>query len=161
LAAASADEERAAIVQFDGGGYIEWAEQLAGLNPSRPPPGLIERRRRQALDDAGRFLDRWGKRACELGWSAADLFAVYPQALDARPDMQGLCWLLEGRSVVVMTAETAVSEGRTGARLTHRRRPAKGGMVIWELMRCSRPLGPRTAALPETSALREISWKVM
>ena len=45
---------------------------------------MTQRRWQQVLDDAGRFLDRWGNQAHELGWNAADLFGVHPQALDAR-----------------------------------------------------------------------------
>ena len=67
------------------------------------------------------------------GWRAADLFGVHPKALDARVDLQGLVWLLEGRSVVEITAATAVIEGRAGARLTYRRR-SMAGPTIWDLM---------------------------
>jgi hypothetical protein len=37
---------------------------------------------RQAIDDAGRFLDQWGSLAIELGWAAGELFDV-PR--DGRP----------------------------------------------------------------------------
>src|SRR5262249_8699674 len=63
-------------------GAIEWAEALARLDGSKPHSGLTERRWRQVLDDAGRFLDRWAHQAAGLGWSAADLFCTHPQALD-------------------------------------------------------------------------------
>jgi hypothetical protein len=94
---------------------------------------LIERRWRQVLDDAGRFLDRWGNLACELGWSAADLFAVHPQALDTRRDIQGLCWLLAGRWVAAITRDSARIELSRSGSQTYRRHSARGGVVIWEL----------------------------
>ena len=31
---------------------------------------------RQAINDAGRFLDQWGSRAVEFGWAAGKLFDV-------------------------------------------------------------------------------------
>ena len=55
---------------------------------------MTQRRWRQVLEDVGRFLDEWGNRAHELGWNAADLFGVHPQALDARVDLRGVAWLL-------------------------------------------------------------------
>ena len=127
-------EERAAIINFDGGAPVEWAEALARLDRNKPPGGMTQRRWRQVLEDAGRFLDEWGNRAHELGWNAADLFGVHPQALDARVDLQGLAWLLEGRSVVALTAATAMIEGRAGARLAYRRRSMAGATTIWDLV---------------------------
>jgi hypothetical protein len=49
---------------------------------------------RQAIDAAGRFLDQWGSRAVEFGWTAGDLFDV-PR--DGKPG--GLVWFLGGESV--------------------------------------------------------------
>jgi hypothetical protein len=87
-------KERAVIAQFDGGAPLEWAKALARLHGSKAPDGMTQRRWQQVLDDGGRFLDEWGKRAHELGWTAADLFGVHRQALDARVDLQGWsgCW---------------------------------------------------------------------
>jgi hypothetical protein len=62
---------------------------LARLDRSQPSDGITQRRWQQVLDDAGRFLDQWGKPAHELGWTAADLFGVHAQTLDARVDLQG------------------------------------------------------------------------
>jgi hypothetical protein len=58
-------EERAAIINFDGGAPVEWAEALARLDRNKPPGGMTQRRWRQVLEDVGRFLDEWGNRAHE------------------------------------------------------------------------------------------------
>jgi hypothetical protein len=59
-----------------------------------PPMGAPNEEWRQAIDDAGRFLDQWGSRAVEFGWTAGDLFDV-PR--DGKPG--GLVWFLGGESV--------------------------------------------------------------
>jgi hypothetical protein len=55
----------------------------------------------QVVDDAGGFLDQWGKLAAELGWTAGDLFDV--------PRIDGACglaWWLRGRTVTARLAMT-------------------------------------------------------
>jgi hypothetical protein len=49
---------------------------------------------RQAIDDAGRFLDQWGTRAVEFQWTASDLFDV-PRSNGTA----GLLWFIKGREV--------------------------------------------------------------
>ncbi len=48
----------------------------------------------RAIDDAGRFLDQWGSRAVEHGWTAGDIFDV-----PDRGKQGGLAWFLEGAAV--------------------------------------------------------------
>jgi hypothetical protein len=77
----------------------------------RPARDVPEDRWNTFVDDAGRFLDRWGLRAVKLGWSAADLFACqWPQT--------GLLWSLKGQTVTDISAKTAKLSGG----LTFRRR---------------------------------------
>lgn len=59
---------------------------------------------RQAIDDAGRFLDQWGSLAVELQWTPADLFDV-PR--DGGPG--GLVWWLAGEAVRALGPEHAVT----------------------------------------------------
>jgi len=40
------------------------------------PDSVTEQTWRQAIDDAGRFLDKWGKLADSFGWTPGDLFYV-------------------------------------------------------------------------------------
>jgi hypothetical protein len=90
----------------------------------------------QAVEDARRFLARWGEQAEALGWSTADLFGLAP--VPERPstnyrrlsryDLTGLLWLLKGRPVVALTDTTVAIQTRSGAILTYRKynKPALG-----------------------------------
>jgi hypothetical protein len=66
---------------------------------------------RQAIDDAGRFLDQWGSLAVEFQWAPADLFDV-PR--DGRPG--GLLWWLAGETVRSLGPEHAVTASDQGWR---------------------------------------------
>jgi hypothetical protein len=65
------------------------------------PEGIPEPQWRQAINDAGRFLDQWGKLAVEFGWSAGNLFDV------PRDGRMGLVWWLLGRTVTALGPEHA------------------------------------------------------
>jgi hypothetical protein len=65
------------------------------------PGGVTEERWRQAIGDASRFLDQWGKLADSFGWLPGDLF-------DGPGDgVTGLCWWLKGRTVSALGPEHA------------------------------------------------------
>jgi hypothetical protein len=118
-----AEEERAAIVQFNGGAPRAWAEALARLDPSKPPADVPSRRWLRFIDDCGRFLDDgWASQAEALGWGPLDLFGCDRERPFARVDHMGLLWLLNGRKLVALTADAAAIETVTGGRLTYRRR---------------------------------------
>jgi hypothetical protein len=84
-----------------------------------------------AVDDGRRFLVQWGEQAEELGWTADDLFGLHdPPERPAsnyrrlsRYDATGLVWLLHGRPVVALTADSAMIGAAGG--LTFYRRSAK------------------------------------
>ena len=92
----------------------------------------------QTVEDARRFLARWGKKADALAWTTADLFGLAP--VPPRPsanyrrlsryDLTGLLWLLRGRPVVALTTTTAAIQAPSGAILTYRRhrKPPLGPM---------------------------------
>jgi hypothetical protein len=65
---------------------------------------------RQAIDDAGRFLDRLGSFAVELQWTAGGVFDV-PH--DGKPG--GLVWFLKGEFVRSLGPEHAVLGNGTRA----------------------------------------------
>jgi hypothetical protein len=71
------------------------ARQLFGIN---------EARRRQAIDDAGRFLDQWGSLAVEFSWSQGDLFDVPRDG-----NLGGLAWFIEGEAVRALGPEHAIT----------------------------------------------------
>jgi hypothetical protein len=101
------------------------------------PPALIPLARwRQCVEDGRRFLAKWGEQAEALGWSSADLFALYQPAKPhpcysrlSRYDATGLIWLLEGREVIALTADTATIKNPVSGAITVFRknnRPAYG-----------------------------------
>jgi hypothetical protein len=57
--------------------------------------------------DARQFLETWGERACELGWTGEELFGLDPVAPLARYDRMGLIWFLQGREHVTELTATA------------------------------------------------------
>jgi hypothetical protein len=102
----------------------------------RPPAYIPEDRWRLAVDDGKRFLAKWGEQAESLGWTSADLFGLIeiPERPSlsfnrlSRYDRLGLCWALQGREVVALTADTATIKSETGNITTYRRfnKPALG-----------------------------------
>mgnify|MGYP001766319579 CR=1 FL=1 len=94
------DPERAAILEVDGGVPAVFAEAFASLMATCPD-GVPEGQWWQAIDDAGRFLDAWGDRAADLGWTGPDLFERVARGA------HGLVWELGGRNVIALTETTA------------------------------------------------------
>jgi hypothetical protein len=93
-----ADDERAAIVEYDGGAPWAWAEGFARLDPARPPDDVPHRRWLQFMDDCGTFLNSgWPAKAALLGWGPLDLLGCNRDRPFARIDHMGLLWLLNGR----------------------------------------------------------------
>jgi hypothetical protein len=102
------------------------------------PPALVPVERwKQCVKDGSRFLAKWGEQAEALGWTPADLFGLHTPPERPHPsynrlsryDCTGLCWLLQGRPIVALTADTAAIENpATGAITTYRRfnKPALG-----------------------------------
>jgi hypothetical protein len=131
-----AKEERAAIVEYDGGIPRTWAEGFARLHPDRAPAGVSPQRWGRFVDDIGRFLDGpFCSIAAALGWGPLDLFGCDRDRPFARIDQQGLLWLLGGNRVVALCETTATIETQTGARQTFRRKPDEPGRALaWELM---------------------------
>jgi hypothetical protein len=130
-----AEEERAAIVEYDGGAPRAWAEALARLNPANPPGDVPPKRWLEFIDDCGHFLDGgWAERAANLGWGPLDLFGCDRQRPFARTERAGLLWLLNGRKLLALTADTAAISTNRGGHLTYYRCPNESGCVLaWEL----------------------------
>jgi hypothetical protein len=129
------EDERAAISEYDGGAPREWAEALARLDLSTPPSDVPPKRWLRFIDDCGNFIDNgWAVRAAELGWTPFDLFGCDRSKPFARIDRCGLLWLLDGRQLRALTAETAVIENASGSTAKFYRRPYEPGQVLpWEI----------------------------
>jgi hypothetical protein len=101
---------------------VHFAPDLAKLQAERPA-NVDERRWRQAVTDARRFLTAWGGLATGLGWTADDLFGLHPIAPLARYEVMGLIWTLRGREVVGLDARAAQIRATSGGLLTFTRPP--------------------------------------
>jgi hypothetical protein len=103
----------------------------------RKCPALIEPERwKQAVDDGRQFLATWGDQAQALRWTARELFGLHPLPPQPHPsferlaryDSTGLIWLLHGRSVIGMTADSAVIRTASGGTVRYPKdnKPALG-----------------------------------
>lgn len=83
-----------------------------------------------AVDDGRRFLVEWGAQAEALGWTVDDIFGLPPVPGKpasnyrrlARYDLTGLAWLLRGRPVVALTADSAAIRTPGGGQVTFYRK---------------------------------------
>jgi hypothetical protein len=125
----------------------EWTEGCARLCAFPHPAAIPPARWRELVDNAGRFLERWGGQAAALGWSTADIFGCHREAPLARYDLQGLVFIIGSGEVVATTALSATIRTRGGATQTFRRTPpptpGEHVAAIWEL--CVEPGGASNA----------------
>lgn len=103
-------EERTALVAEVGEVPDVYAASFARLM-QEIPAGVPVPRWQQFVNDAGLFLDLWGKQAAALAWTPDDLFGMDPAAPLARYDRLGLLWLLQGRAVRLIDANSATIAG--------------------------------------------------
>ena len=91
-------DERAAIMEIDGGLPREIAVALAALEPTLAA---------EMVDTLARLADEWGARSQALGWTVGDMFGV--------PPAQSLANFLRPRSAVVaLSAKTATIRHASG-----------------------------------------------
>jgi hypothetical protein len=126
-------EERAAIVNHDGGVLRRWAEGLARLDPDRPPRGFSPARWLQLVNDSGLLLDRWGTNLDALGWTDTDVWGCDLAAPDQRLDNAGLALAVSGREVMCVTSSTATIKTTGGTLTFYRRRRGEPQVLLWEL----------------------------
>jgi hypothetical protein len=127
-------DERAGIIEYDGGAPRTWAEALARLDPARPPCDTPPKRWLQFVDDCGRFIDDgWAACAERLGWTPLDLFGCNRTKPFARLNQAGLLWLLDGRKLHGLAGDAAVIATPSGGTLKYRRCPDEPGRLLaWE-----------------------------
>ena len=103
----------------------------------KPPAYIPVERWQQAVEDGRSFLHKWGEQAELLDWDSRDLFALDTPPADPHPsysrlsryDNTGLCWLLQGKEVIAITADIAtIRNPSTGAITVYRHfnKPALG-----------------------------------
>jgi hypothetical protein len=107
---------------------------VCALRRRKASDDVPQRRWLQFLDDCGRFLDGgWAARAAALGWGPLDLFGCDRDRPFARIDHMGLLWLLNGRKLVALTADTATMQSDGGFRLTFHSKPKEPNRVLlWD-----------------------------
>jgi hypothetical protein len=104
------EAEREAIAIELGGVPIIYASEFARLQ-AHPPAEVPRDRWDQFINDAGLFLDRWGRQAEALGWRPDELFGLHPDAPMARYDRMGLIWMLRGEAVLDISETAAKLSG--------------------------------------------------
>jgi hypothetical protein len=113
------------IEQIQLGRFCRTIEHLA----SHCPDHVQADRWETAVEDGRRFLTQWGAQADTLGWTARDLFGLARVPDQPHPsyrrlsryDETGLIWLLRGRPVLAVTANTVAIESSTGTVTVYRR----------------------------------------
>ena len=111
----------------------------------RCPDYVPVMRWQQAVEDGKRFLTVRGDQAEALGWSARDLFGLHTPHAEPHPSYQrlsrydctGLIWLLEGRAVAALAADTAtIRNPTTGTVTTYTRSRGWGRWAtVWTISR--------------------------
>ena len=80
----------------------------------------------QAVEDGRRFLAIWGNTAEGLGWTPQEIFGLHTPPDNPHPsysrlsrhDCTGLVWMLDGRTVIALSSETASIKARSGSVLS-------------------------------------------
>jgi hypothetical protein len=117
-----------AIVEIPATG-LRYRRTFAHLQ-LRPPALVPIERWQRCVEDGRAFLHQWGEQAQAMGWTSADLFGLHTPPANPHPSYSrlsrygctGLVWLLQGRPVVALTADTAAIENPTGSIITTYRR---------------------------------------
>jgi len=126
-------EERAAIIEYDGGIPREWAEGFAKLCTMPCPPAYRPQRWMRLIDDAGHFVDNWAPVAKKFGWTTEQVFGVDATAPEACHASRGLISLLDGRRIIEMYADRVVAVPRFGGSPITIGRCQHSGRALWEL----------------------------
>jgi hypothetical protein len=126
--------ERAALIEYGANVPRDWGEGFAMLDPERPLPGFSVARWRQLIDDGGRFLDRWARRAVALGWRAKDVFGVDPGDPEAGYVAMGLAALIRGGEVTSITESIATVQHDGDRVIVYLRRRSPTAVRIWHLV---------------------------
>ncbi|WOH66182.1 hypothetical protein [Bradyrhizobium sp. BWA-3-5] len=127
---ATTDFEEGRTTQFFEDDPAGWHAILQQLKRMQAPDWAGAERWSQMIEDANAFLSNWDRAACDLGWTALDLFGVHPVAPGRRYDLMGLMMLLGGGTVFALTEQTAAFRRPSGSALTYRRKHMSGATLL-------------------------------
>jgi len=97
------------------------------------PDGLPEIEWRQMVMDARRTIQNWGADFVAFGWTTLQVFGVNRDPRHRRLDVLGLVYLLRGRPIEAIDADTALIRSARGDTTTfYRRLVAPGGVAAWD-----------------------------
>jgi hypothetical protein len=130
--------ERLAIQQWDARLPRHWADGIERIlidQIGRPRRGFSSQRWRRLIDDLLALHEAgWLRQLAALGWGATDVFGCHAHAPLARLDCAGLLLLLDGRSIMAVTANAASLRTSSGAVQTRYRKPMRDKVVpLWEM----------------------------
>jgi hypothetical protein len=109
-----------------------WKLGIELMANGRRPEGMQERAWRELVMDARILLQNWGPDLVELGWTTLEVFGVNPNWRHRRLDVPGLAYLLRGRPVEAIDADTALIRANRVDTMTFQRRLiAAGGVPVW------------------------------
>jgi hypothetical protein len=117
------DEERAAILEHDGGLPRAWADLLARLRPERPPPNLSPNDWLRYVDACHILADQWAGRMACLDWRPEAVLGWEGRGPFPYTARSSLPWLLSvGRyTLQSLDDDAAVASTAGGARRVLRR----------------------------------------
>lgn len=107
-----------------------WHAILQELKRMQAPEWAGVKRWFQMIEDTDAMLSNWGRAACDVGWTALDLFGVHAVAPGCRYDVMGLVMLLGGGTVFGLTEQTAAFRRPSGSTLTYRRKPMSDAVLL-------------------------------
>ncbi|NIA67906.1 hypothetical protein HBA54_04810 [Pelagibius litoralis] len=116
---------------------IVWRDRIEALRRTLPPRGITAEWWGDLQAASIGFLEAWGHKAADLGWTAPELFGLDPAAPYERIGAWGLCPMLCGarrRSVVELHNDHAIMMAH-GHRQRYGRKPLPHSLPLWELVR--------------------------
>lgn len=115
---------------------VAWSVGISHLLDTSSPSSVDPHRWARFRADAERVLIHHGTELHAAGWDTLDVFGLHAVAPEHRPDAAGLAWLLRGRGVGRITAETVEIVTRSGATLRTWRvgqQARREAVLAWEL----------------------------